>query len=213
MDIVALSIVAGFFAAVPAMGPSSAIIIRRILVGHERKGLAFAGGYIIAEGLACLAAIWGVELMFYTAPFLKPILQWVGLGLLLGVGVYFALGIGCSEAETDAACTGGAAGLGGQFVFGFGLTALNPALIAGWATAVGVALSTTGIELATWQKWTIPFGIVVGETLWYGLLIGLARRFDEYLDARLIDGIIRVVGVVLIGLAAWSGFQVAIGAL
>ncbi|MFB6351270.1 MAG: LysE family transporter [Bradymonadaceae bacterium] len=193
MEIIILSIAAGFLAAVPAMGPSSAIIIRRILVGHERKGLAFA------------------ELMFYTAPFLKPILQWVGLALLLGVGVYFALGIGCSDEEADSLGDEGAGGLGGQFVFGFGLTALNPALVAGWATAIGVALSTTGIELATWQKWTIPFGIVTGETLWFMLLIGLSRRFDDYLDERVIDGIIRVVGVVLIGLAIYSGYQTWIG--
>lgn len=211
MLVAALSILAGLLAAVPAMGPSSAIIIRRILVGHEKKGIAFAGGYIIAEGLACLAAIWGVELMFYTAPFLEPILSWVGIVLLLGVGVYFAIGIGATECDADELPGGGGATLGSQFAFGFGLTALNPALVAGWTTAMSVVFSTTGIELATWQKWFIPFGIVLGETLWYVILVALARRFDDYLDERLIDGIIRMVGVVLIVLAAWTAYQTVVG--
>lgn len=210
MIVAILSILAGVIAAVPAMGPSSAIIIRRILVGHEKKGLAFAAGYIIAEGLACLAAIWGVELMFYTVPVLEPILKWVGVGLLLAVGVYFVFGVGRSGGEAE--CGDLEAGsLGGQFAFGFGVTALNPALVAGWTTAMGTVFSATGIELATWQKWFIPFGIVVGETLWYTLLVVLARRFDEFLDERMIDRIIRVVGVMLAAGAVWGIVRQLVG--
>jgi threonine/homoserine/homoserine lactone efflux protein len=211
MIVALLSILAGVIAAVPAMGPSSAIIIRRILVGHEQKGLAFAAGYIIAEGLACLAAIWGVELIFYTAPVLEPILKWVGIGLLLAVGLYFTFGGGESDGESEQQDLE-TRSLGGQFAFGFGLTALNPALVAGWTTAMGAVFSATGIELATWQKWFVPFGIVVGETLWYALLVVLARRFDAFLDERMIDRIIQAVGVVLVSGAVWGAVGQLVGA-
>lgn len=204
MDIALLSIAAGVLVAVPAMGPASAIVIRRILLGRERTGLAFAGGYILAEGLGCLAAVWGVELLFDWVPFLKPVLAWVGVIVLAGVGVYFASGAGATSRDVQVGSSADASSLAGQFVFGFGLTAFNPALVAGWTTAITVALSTTGIELATWQKWFVPFGIVVGETLWYVLLIGAARRFDDLLDESAIDWIIRGVGGLLIVVAAWG---------
>lgn len=207
MDVALLSIVAGVLVAVPAMGPASAIVIRRILLGRERTGLAFAGGYILAEGLGCLAAIWGVDLLFRWAPFLKPVLAWAGMLVLAGVGVYFASGAGPTSRDVDFDASADASSLAGQFVFGFGLTAFNPALVAGWTTAITVALSTTGIELATWQKWFVPFGIVVGETLWYVLLIGAARRFEELLDEVVIDWFMRGVGVILIGLATWGAVR------
>lgn len=90
MHVALFSVVVGFLAAVPAMGPSSAISIRRILTGRERRGLAFAGGYILAEGLACFAALWGVDLVMGAAPFVEPLLRWVGIVLMFGVGVAFS---------------------------------------------------------------------------------------------------------------------------
>lgn len=197
-------------AAIPAMGPSSAIAIRRILLGRERMGLAFAGGYIFAEGLGCLAAIWGIDFIFSAVPFLKPILAWVGVVLLLGVGVYFASGIDTRRwhAHDD---DRKASTLAGQFAFGFSLTAFNPALIAGWTTALGVVLSATGVELATWQKWFVPLGIVIGETLWYVVLVSVSRHFEDYLEASTIDWLIRAVGAVLIGIAIWTGVSRVVG--
>jgi threonine/homoserine/homoserine lactone efflux protein len=214
MELILISIVAGFFIAVPAMGPSSAIIVRRILVGRERRGLAFAAGSVLAEGLACLAAIWGVQLVLYTLPLLKQLLHWGGMLLLLGVGTYFVLGgaVGEEEAEELAEADVSAKSLGGQFAFGFSLTAFNPTLIATWTTVLGVLISMTGVELAVWQKWAIPVGVMVGETLWFAVLVAVARRFGAHVDDQIIAYVIRGIGVVLIGLALWSGYQKMAGA-
>lgn len=210
MDVVILSILGGVLAAIPAMGPSSAIAIRRILLGRERTGLAFAGGYIFAEGIGCLAAIWGIDFIFSAVPFVKPILAWVGIVLLLVVGLYFASNLDTGRWDVDDDDRDPST-LAGQFAFGFSLTAFNPALIAGWTTALGVVLSTTGVELATWQKWFVPAGIVIGETLWYVVLVSAARVFDDYLDASTIDWLIRTVGVVLIATAIWTGISRVVG--
>lgn len=210
MDVVLLSILGGVLAAIPAMGPSSAIAIHRILMGRERTGLAFAGGYIFAEGLGCLAAIWGIDFIFSAVPLAKPILAWTGIVLLLGVGLYFASNLDTGRWDLDGDERDPST-LVGQFAFGFGLTAFNPALIAGWTTALGVVLSTTGVELAAWQKWFVPLGIIIGETLWYVVLVGAARHFDDELDAPTIDWLIRAVGVVLIGTAIWTGISRVIG--
>jgi len=194
------------------MGPSSAIIIRRVLVGREREGLAFAAGSVLAEGLACLGAIWGVELALYTVPHLKRILEWGGMLLLFGIGVYFIVGRVPSESETDEFPRTDAASLGGQTVFGFSLTAFNPTLIATWTTVLGVVLSMTSLEFAFWQKWTVPIAVMFGEVLWFAILVAVARRYGARVDQKIIDWLIRGIGVLLVVLAVWSAWQKVLGA-
>ena len=212
MEVILISIVAGFFIAVPAMGPSSAIIVRRILTGKEHKGVAFAAGSVLAEGLACLAAIWGVQLVFYTMPLLRRGLEWGGMALLFGVGSYFVLGGSFGEEEAEEVAEASAVSLSGEFTFGFSLTAFNPTLIATWTTVLGVVMSMTSVELAVWQKWTIPVGVMFGEVLWFGVLVAIARRFGEHVDDQIIAWVIRGIGVVLVGLAIWSFVQKLAGA-
>lgn len=211
MEIILLSIVAGFLIAVPAMGPSSAIIIRRVLVGREKQGLAFAGGSVLAEGLACLAAIWGVELALYTVPHLKMVLEWGGMLLLLGIGGFFVFGRVPSESEPEELPEPSAASLGGQTAFGFTLTAFNPTLLATWTTVLGILLSMTDLQFEFWQKWVVPVGVMVGEVLWFAILVAVARRFGAHVDQKMIDWIIRGIGALLILLALWSAWHKFIG--
>jgi threonine/homoserine/homoserine lactone efflux protein len=211
VDLIVLSVVAGFLIAVPAMGPSSAIIIRRVLVGREKEGLAFAGGSVLAEGLACLAAIWGVELALYTVPHLKMILEWGGMVLLVGIGGFFVFGRVPSESEPEELPEPDAASLGGQTLFGFTLTAFNPTLLATWTTVLGILLSMTNVQFAFWQKWVVPFGVMFGEVLWFAILVAVARRFGAHVDQKMIDWIIRGIGVLLIVLALWSALQKLLG--
>lgn len=207
MHVALFSVVVGFLAAVPAMGPSSAISIRRILTGRERRGLAFAGGYILAEGLACFAALWGVDLVMGAAPFVEPLLRWVGIVLMFGVGVAFSLGYGPTDVDRSDRQGSEPTQLGGDFALGFGMTAFNPALIASWSTVVGVAVSVTGVELLLWHKWAIPVGVIVGECLWYAVLVAIARRLQTELDDSTLEWLLRAVGVVLVALGLWAGLH------
>jgi threonine/homoserine/homoserine lactone efflux protein len=207
-----LSFAVGFVIAVPTMGPASAIIIRRVVGGQYRKGLAFAGGSILAEGLACLAAIWGLELALYTVPNLKTILEWGGAILLIGVGGYFLFERGPKKSPDEEVEQADAASLGGQTIAGFAVTAFNPTLIATWATVLGVVISTLGVELMMWQKWTVPLAVMLGEMAWFGLLILLARRFGAYVDEWIITWIIRGVGLLLVAIGAFGLVQKILGA-
>lgn len=206
------SFVVGFFIAVPTMGPASAIIIRRVVGGQYRKAVAFAGGSVLAEGLACLAAIWGVELALYTVPNLKLVLEWGGTLLLILVGAYLALGNTPPKSENREIPRPATASLGGEMLGGFALTAFNPTLIATWATVFGVVVSALEVELAMWQKWTVPVAVMLGEIAWFGSLVVLARRFGSRVDEWVVDWMLRGIGTILIAIGAFGVIQKIVGA-
>jgi threonine/homoserine/homoserine lactone efflux protein len=212
MELVLLAFVVGFLVAVPALGPATALIVRDMVRGRHRDGFAFAVGATTAEGLACLAAIWGIELAFDALPGLRTTLEWGATLIVMVVGLYFLTAGAPTMPDSDEVPAPDAAGIGGRTLAGFAITAFNPTLIATWATIIGLAISVTGFELATWQKWTIPVAITLGELTWFGLLILITRRFDAWLDARTIGWIIRIIGAALIVVGAWGLVQKFSGA-
>ena len=212
MLVLLIAFVVGFFIAVPTMGPASAIIIRHVVGERYREGFAFAAGSVLAEGLACLAAIWGVELAFYTIPNLRTILEWGGTFILLAVGAYFALTGGPSDTDNEVVPQPSVASLGGQSLGGFAVTAFNPTLIATWTTLFGIGISVLDVQLATWQKWLFPVAVMLGEFAWFTTLVLLAKRFGAYLDETVVGWIIRGIGGLLFALGAWGIVQKILGA-
>ena len=207
MELVLLAFVVGFAIAVPALGPATALIVRHMMRGRQREGFAFAIGATSAEGLACLAALWGVELAFGAIPGLRNVLEWGGAALVFGIGLYFMVTAGPSLPDPKAIRKTGAATLGGHTLAGFALTAFNPALIATWATIVGIGVSVTDVRLASWQKWAIPPAVTLGELTWFALLSVLTKHYGTRLHERTIGWIIRVIGAVLVVLGAWGLIQ------
>jgi arginine exporter protein ArgO len=55
----------------------------------------------------------------------------------------------------------------------------------------------------------LPFatGACAGIASWFLILLGLIRRFRERLTLQTLARVVRVVGVVLLGLAAWFVFR------
>lgn len=207
-----LAFLVGFLIAVPAAGPATALIVRYMLRGRRREGLAFAFGATSAEGLACLAAVWGIEFAFRTLPNVRTILEWGGTVIVLAVGIYLVRTAGSNVSTSETVPDTDGASLGGRTLAGFAVTAFNPTLIATWATLVGIALSVTGLELAAWQKWAIPPAVTLGGMSWFGLLSVLTRRFGGYLDEQTIGWIIRTIGILLIVLGGWGLFRNIAGA-
>lgn len=210
MDILVVTLAAGFVLGIPALGPASAISYRRILCGDRSGGIAFAAGYILADGLACLAALWSVDFLLESVPVLTSTLRWVGLGLVAAVGLYFLAAGGTDQDEsrnpTDDAGRGWLPNAG----VALGMTLFNPSLFAGWTTAAGVALSVTGIDLTPWQKWTVPAAIAAGEALWYAVFLGAVSHWEEALDATTTDRIVRGLGGLLVAFAAWSALRMGV---
>lgn len=205
MELLLIGYVIGFFIAVPAMGPASAIIIRRALFGREREAFAFGVGSTFGEGIHTFAAVWGVELLFHLIPGLKGMLEWVGIVILFGIGIYFSIGEIPDDPETDVdSDVPRATTLGKQFAFGFTITVVNPTLIAMWSTAIGLLLSVANLEFAYWQKWAFPVTVMAGEISWFVILVVLAKRFGASADQTLIHWIIRGLGALLLGLGGWS---------
>ncbi len=206
MTLLIIGYIIGFCIAVPAMGPASAIIIRRALFGREREAFAFGVGSTFGEGVHTFAAVWGVELLFYLIPGLKDILKWVGIVVLIGLGLYFVIGQipDDPEAEMDRDVPH-ATTLGKQLGFGFVITVVNPALIGMWSTAIGLLVSMSYLEFAhTWQRAFFPVTVMAGEITWFVLLVILAKRFGASADQQLIHWIIRGLGALLLGLGGWT---------
>lgn len=206
----AIGFIIGFLLAIPAIGPISATVIERSLAGDYFHGFAIGAGSSLAEALYCFAALVGVGFLFARAPWLRPFLQWGGVVILLGVGLYFIVGPtpkGASDHEKKSISVASA---GVAALLGFLVTLFNPSMIATWATAVSTMVSVGGLEFHAWHRWAFPLAVALGELTWFGVFIYLIDRLGDAIDDKMIEGAIRVIGLLLVGLAIWGGVSLVV---
>ncbi len=192
----------GFVGSMPVAGPVSILVLERGLARRFRSGLLLAAGAAVAESVYAFLAFFGLSALLARFPAIVPVSQACGAVILLVVGV----GLLRRRRAIDATATPRPA-THGDAILGFTITALNPTFIATWTAAV-TALYGTGLVRAT-PSCALPFAISVcaGIVVWFAVLLALVRRFGGRMSQRTIDVAVRVMGVVLLGIAVWFGVR------
>ena len=96
-----------------------------------------------------------------------------------------------------------------RFWVGFSISALNPTLLATWGAVTTFIYSKELVQLT--PILAIPFGVfaAAGIALWGLMMVTLLKRYRSRLPKKLLTWTVRVMGLVLIGVAVWSGVELA----
>ncbi|MBW2735341.1 MAG: LysE family transporter [Deltaproteobacteria bacterium] len=188
----------GFIGSMPVAGPIAVLVFARGVENRHKSGLFIALGGALAEGIYAFLAFWGFAALLAKYSFIMPASRAAAAVVLTALGVVF---LRRKTVQKDVPPTED--GWRSGFMLGFTITALNPTLIATW-TAAATTLFSTG-----WVKFepamALPFGggAIIGIASWFGLLLYLVRRYRGRFSNDSLTRIIRVMGVFLLGIAAY----------
>ena len=193
----------GFAGSMPIAGPIAVLVLARGVERRFRSAMAIAIGSAVPEAVYAFLACIGVSAFFSRYPFIVPVARGVAALILIVLGVIF-LRRKAREAQPSGTRRGG---WGGGLLLGFGVTALNPTLIVTW-TAAATTLFSTGLVRFT-PEMAVPFatGAALGIVGWFSLLLLLVRRFQHRLSGRLVQRLLRAMGVLLLGIGLWLAVE------
>jgi threonine/homoserine/homoserine lactone efflux protein len=192
----------GFFGSMPVAGPASALVLSRGLLGRFLSGVMIGLGCAVAEGVYAFLAYWGFATFLAGYPFIEGVSHVVAAIILLALGVTFARYSGAKEAQqtqgSDAALPSAA--------LGFWITILNPALMATW-TASATTLNSAGVVLSKEAALPFAIGVAAGISSWFSILTGLLKRFRGRFQPSSLNRVIRVIGILILGLGLWFAYK------
>jgi threonine/homoserine/homoserine lactone efflux protein len=190
----------GFVGSVPIAGPVSALVFRSGVEGRFNRGRGIAVGAAVAEAFYAFLAFWGFSTVLGRYEFVLPLSRVIGGIILMALGVTFLRRPSVSlEPPAQAAKAEGTR----SFILGFGITGLNPTLIATWTAIVATLYSTGLATFTTPAAGAFAIGVALGITLWFVLLLALLRRFREKFEQQVLDRMVRAMGIIIFGLGAW----------
>lgn len=197
----AVGLLFGFLGSMPVAGPASALVLSRGLVGRYLSGVMIGIGCSIAEGVYAFLAFWGFATFLAGYPWIEGVSHVVAAVILLALGVTFARYEAKKAKEREVSDRAFP-----SFALGFWITMLNPALLATW-TASATTLSASGF---TMTKGSAPFfalGVAIGISSWFSVLTWLLRRYRGRFRAEVLDKVIRVIGVLILGLGLYFAYR------
>ncbi len=175
-------------------GPDFAIVTRLSIVSGRQTGLWAAAGVAAAIGVYILVCAFGLSLVLAALPGLSTLLSVTG-------AMYLAwLGIQCLRSKGQLPEMQSRGQVGKAFVSGFLTNLLNPKAMLYFGSILSQVLTPELGTVDTALLWVL----LVGESfLWFGIVSAMfsSRRVLDWLGSRLV-WFDRVVGVVLLGLAA-----------
>jgi len=193
----------GWFGSVPVAGPIAALVVTRGMQGRFRAGAYIALGGGVVEAAYAFLAFLGFSSFLTDYPLVIPISRGVAAVVLLILGITFARPQPARK-ESDIAPRDSALG---SFFLGAWICAVNPTLIATWAAVVTTIYSLEVVDLQSSQALPFALGACVGIAGWFLTLLWLIRRYRERFSQKVLDRIIRGIGVGLLVLAAWFGWR------
>ncbi len=180
-----------FVGSMPVWGPIGLLVFNRGIAGRYRAGLAVALGSALAEGTYAGTAALGADRISLTELSALRWVQLAGAVLLIGLGVHV------SRTRRQTSDTARSQRRGG-FLLGLTVSALNPALLLTWGTAI-TAVYASGWVTAS-PAHAVPYGIAVasGSTCWFMIWLSILNRHRERLPERWLVRLARAAGVFLI---------------
>ena len=188
----------GFSIAAP-VGPIGVLCIRRTLADGRAAGLVSGLGAATADAVYGCVAGFGLTLISNFFVSQRFWLQLVG-GLFL---CWLGLRTLVTAPADEAARAGHGEGLIGAFASTFVLTLTNPMTILSFAAVfAALGLASTGGDYGAAA--VLVLGVFVGSALWWLLLSGGVSLLRSRFDARGLQWVNRVSGIVIVGFGVLS---------
>jgi len=191
----------GFAGAIPIAGPVSALVLRYGLKRQFKKGRALAFGAGLAEGVYVVFAFLGFELLFKTLPYFEQIATGIACLILIALGIYFLRSKPARWLETQPPPSekGRKA-----FLIGFGVSIVNPTLLATWTTVISSLHGMNVFEYGALTGFSFACGVWAGTGLWFTLMLLLIRKNHSRFKNHWIKRIMASMGILLLSLGAWA---------
>ncbi len=197
-----------FFGSMPIAGPVGVLIVERGLSGHGRSAFGLAVGNAVGEAGYALLAFLGMTAALSRFPWMVPASRVLGALILLGLGLYFALGPRrqTDKEGDDAPRRRGRDGLW----LGLVVTALNPTLIVTWSAVVTILHSTGVLRVEPLDAFPFAIGVVGGGVGWFGILLAIMTKLHRSVKPTTLDRVVRVLGWILVAAGAGVVIRIAI---
>ena len=198
-----VALVFAFVGSLPLAGPIALLVVSNGVNGRYKEALRIALGAALAEGIYAFLAFWGFATFLTRYRLVLPISQGVTAAILLALGVRFVF----FKVKDEKVQPGEPRPA--RFWVGFSISALNPTLLASWGAVTTFLYSKQVVELT--PILAVPFGVfaTVGVGLWGLMMVTLLERYRSRLPNTALTWIVRGMGLLLIGVAVWSGVELA----
>jgi threonine/homoserine/homoserine lactone efflux protein len=197
-----LAFVLAFVSAMPIAGPIAVLVVSRGIEGRFTEARKIGYGAAVAEGTYAGLAFGTFSTFFAHNPAAIPISRVLTMIVLIVVGSI------CLRFKPRPMSTDKADKKTGGFGLGFATSGLNPTIFISWT---GIATAFNSYQIVEMRPLlALPFGAsaAAGIICWYAVLLALMTRYHSRLPQRFVTLFIRGMGVVLIGIALWTGFGV-----
>ena len=125
--------------------------------------------------------------------------------MLNGTAILMVIGLALlglfSKARTEEEAT--AIPSGGGFAIGFGITILNPTLIATYGTVVAMIHAANPTVLGATNAIAFGLGAGGGAGLWFFTMMRLMKRFRSRFSEQTIGRVSRGTGVFVLAISVW----------
>ena len=197
----------GFVGSMPVAGPISLLVFGRGLQDRARSGAYLAAGAAIAESVYAYLAFWGFSELLAPYAWVEQWSRALAAVLLTGLGIHFVRR--SPPPPTSGYAPYKEVGNKRSFVLGFTITALNPTLMASWGAAVTTMHSFHMVAFGPGRALPFSIGVCLGITSWFWLLLGLLARYRNRFHESTVERVVRVMGVLLIGLGLFFAVRFA----
>jgi threonine/homoserine/homoserine lactone efflux protein len=198
LAICALALVFGYIGSMPLAGPVAIMALSRAARRKFGEALRVGLGAAVAEGLYAGVAFFGYTSLLSRRAEVIPISRGATAFVLGALGIHFAF---WRRKETKDKRENKV----GTALLGFSVSAANPTLFLTWSTAVALLYSKGLVEPPA--LYSNPFGVseACGVAGWFFSLTVLLRRYGAHLPEAAFTWTVRAMGMLLVGLGAWSG--------
>jgi threonine/homoserine/homoserine lactone efflux protein len=187
----------GFISAVPVSGPISALVFTQGMRGRYTEARWLGLGASLAESVYAFLAFWGIGQVLVLYPFV-PFAANVASGVLLVfLGIYF---IRSKKMRSPVASTVDVRPPRGARAFfaGAAICAVNPTLIATWATALATLHSLDLVAFTERNALGFSAGVALGIFAWFALFVRLIRTYRDRFKQEILGRMLSVIGVILL---------------
>jgi threonine/homoserine/homoserine lactone efflux protein len=194
-----LGLTCGFVGSIPIAGPAAVLIVERALSGHGRAALGVAAGTAAAEAGYALLAFLGMTAALSRFPWMLSASRIVGAIILIGLGLYFALGP--RRQPSDPASNRRARARDGLWL-GLVVTCVNPTLIVTWSAVVTILHSTGFLRVEPLDAFPFGLGVCAGVAGWFAVLIAILEKLRSRVRDSMMEKIVRALGWILLACGA-----------
>lgn len=185
----------GFVGSVPIAGPTALVVVDSTLENRPHKGLYVAVGAAFAESIYAALAFWGLAHLFSNYPMIIPASRLLGGGVLILIGLYFALRHNRIQSTTRLEHIHHEKR---HLLFGFTITFFNPTLAVTWTAAIAAIHTVFPAHYTPVDTLPFALGACLGIIGWFWLLIRVICRFRSKVHLAPLNYVLRTTGGAMI---------------